>query len=177
MGSDKSLLKYHGVPQREYFYTLLESLCDRVFLSLRADQQHEISQEFDHILDSDMYAGPFNGILSAHERFPDKAWLVLACDLPLLDIDTLKVLVRERDPKRCATTMATRKTGLPEPLIAIWEPQGLLDAISYLQSTEGSGPTKYLINSDVKMVYPQEDKLLYNANSLEEYHFAKSQLK
>ncbi len=177
MGSDKGLLAYHGLPQREYFYTLLEQLCDKVYLSLRCDQLQEVSQNFNYILDNDNYQGPFNGILSAHEKFPDAAWLVLACDLPLLDLDTLKRLVDERDPKMVATAMATKKSGLPEPLVAIWEPKGLSTASNYLAAAETFGPRKYLINSDIKMVHPSEDKLLYNANSLEEYHFAKSQLK
>ncbi len=177
MGADKGLLEYHGMPQREYFYGLLEQLCDEVYLSVRGDQLQEVPQHFNYILDNDTYRGPFNGMLSAHEKFPEKAWLVLACDLPLLDPDTLKTLVEDRDPKLYATAMATKKTGLPEPLVAIWEPKGLSAAINYLATAESSCPRKYLINSDIKMVHPVEDKLLYNANSLEEYHFAKSQLK
>ena len=177
MGSDKGLLEYHGVPQREYFYTLLEQFCDEVYLSLRPDQQQEVPQNFNYIVDNDNYRGPFNGILSAHEEFPERAWLVLACDLPLLDRDTLKTLVEERDPKVYATAMATKKTGLPEPLVAIWEPKGLSAAMPYLTLSESSCPRKYMINADIKTVHPREDKLLYNANSLEEYHFAKFQLK
>ncbi len=176
MGADKGLLEYHGVPQREYFYTLLEELCDEVYLSLRSDQLRDVPQSFKYIIDTDRHQGPFNGILSAHQKFPKAAWLVLACDLPLLDLDTLKTLVAERDAILDATAMATKKTGLPEPLVAIWEPYGLSAAMDYLQSGEGSSPRKYLINSNSKRVHPEEDKLLYNANSLEEYQLAKTLL-
>ncbi|MEM8506660.1 MAG: NTP transferase domain-containing protein [Bacteroidota bacterium] len=177
MGSDKGALTYYDVPQREYCYTMLAQLCDRVFLSLRKDQQQEIPNTLERVIDVETFRGPFNGILSAHKRFPDKAWLVVACDLPLLDVNTLKILLRERDPNRYATAMATRNTKLPEPLVAIWEPKALAGAMGYLQSAEGSSPRKYLVTSDTKLVYPSEDQFLYNANSQEEYHFAKSQLK
>ncbi len=177
MGTDKGVLEYHGVPQREYFYTLLEELCDEVYLSLRGDQLQDVFQNFNYIIDTDRYQGPFNGILSAHEKFPEMAWLVLACDLPLLDLDTLRTLVAERNAMLGATAMATKITGLPEPLVAIWEPQGLSGAMEYLLSAESSSPRNYLMNSHIKTVHPREDKLLYNANSQEEYQLAKLQLK
>ncbi len=177
MGTDKGLLEYHGVPQREYFYNILKKCCDRVFLSIRDDQEKEVDQKFNYIKDQNEYRGPFNGILSAHKRFPNAAWLVLACDLPLLELSTITQLVTERDPNYIATAFATSKTRLPEPLIAIWEPKSLVKALDYLRSAESSGPRKYLMNSSVKIIHPVKDQVLCNANSLEEYHFAKSKLK
>ena len=34
MGMDKSQLQYHGVPQREWLYELLQPLCEDVYISL-----------------------------------------------------------------------------------------------------------------------------------------------
>ncbi|MEM9001619.1 MAG: NTP transferase domain-containing protein [Bacteroidota bacterium] len=176
MGTDKGLLEYHGMPQRDYLYRIAETVCQKSFLSVRSEQQSNIPQSFNLIVDQDVHKGPFNGMLSAHQRFPDVAWLVLACDLPLLDSDALKLLQSNRNHHKMATAFATKQSGLPEPLIAIWEPQGLKSAVTYLKTARGSCPRKFLINSDITLVHPAHDEVLYNANSLEERDFAHSKL-
>ncbi|SFC28171.1 molybdopterin-guanine dinucleotide biosynthesis protein A [Flagellimonas taeanensis] len=176
MGADKGWLTYHKVPQQEYLYTLLGEVCDQVYLSVRKEQQQDIPEGFKTIVDNDEHRGPFNGILSAHTQHPDVAWLVLACDLPLIDKNALRQLMDNRDPNKKATSFGTCETGLPEPLVAIWEPTGLEEAKAYLKTAESSCPRKFLIHSDIALVHPEKDEVLYNANSLEEYEFAKSKL-
>nr|WP_298926639.1 NTP transferase domain-containing protein [uncultured Allomuricauda sp.] len=176
MGSDKGLIKYHSVPQQEHLYKLLEHTCDNVFLSVREEQQSIMDNHFSIIVDQNEYRGPFNGILSAYKSYPDVAWLVLACDLPLIDLEALKNLADSRNQKKLATSYATKKTNLPEPLITIWEPEGLRKAIAYLQTSESTCPRKFLINSDVELVNPKHDEVLYNANSISDYEFIKSKL-
>ena len=176
MGSDKGLLTYHNVPQQEYLYTLLEQICDTVFLSIRGEQKQSIPKEFNVIVDKNEYRGPFNGMLSAYVEHPNVAWLVLACDLPLIDRETLEKLVQERDATKFATSFATKKTGLPEPLITIWEPKGLKKAKDYLKTSESSCPRKFLINSGIQLVFPEQDEVLYNANSVSDFEFIKSKI-
>lgn len=176
MGSDKGLITYHTIPQQEHLYKLLEHTCENVFLSVREEQQSIMDNHFNVIVDQNEYRGPFNGILSAHKPYPDVAWLVLACDLPLIDLEALKNLADSRNQKKLATSYATKKTNLPEPLITIWEPEGLKKAITYLQTSESTCPRKFLINSDVELVNPKHDEVLYNANSISDYEFIKSKL-
>ncbi len=176
MGSDKRLLQYHDIPQQAYMYDLLDKVCDRTFLSIREDQKNTLQNDVQVVVDRNEYRGPFNGILSAHKAYPEAAWLVLACDLPLIDEKTLSLLVSGRNPDKMATSMATNKTRLPEPLVTIWEPKGLIAAMSYLKTAESSCPRKFLLNSDIDLVNPKDDEVLFNANSLEDYHLAKSKL-
>ncbi|MEZ4810933.1 MAG: NTP transferase domain-containing protein [Allomuricauda sp.] len=176
MGSDKGLLTYHDVPQQEHLYFLLEQICDAVFLSVRKEQRQSIPERFNLIVDKDEYRGPFNGMLSAHAEHTEVAWLVLACDLPLMDREALEKLVEQRDATKSATSFATKKTGLPEPLITIWEPKGLKKAMEYLKTSESSCPRKFLINSEIRLVFPEQDEVLYNANSVSDYEFIKSKI-
>lgn len=169
MGHDKSLIQYHDLPQREHLYNLLSQVCDKVFLSIRKEQRGEFADNVSTIIDRDEYKGPFNGLLSAHHSNPKVAWLVLACDLPLINLESIKQLITERDIRNNATVFATKKTGLPEPLAAIWEPHGLYNAINYLKSATSSCPRKFLINSDIKLVFPKNDIVLMNANSEDDY--------
>jgi molybdopterin-guanine dinucleotide biosynthesis protein A len=176
MGTDKGKLKYHGIPHRNYLYDLLSIKCERTFLSIRKSQQQEIDKEIDIIIDNDQYRGPFNGILSAHNSFPEVSWFVIACDLPFLDKETIQLLIKKRNPNKMATVYATNKSKLPEPLCAIWEPEGLIKAKEWLVNAQSSCPRKFLMNSDIELVFPENDDVLFNANSKTDYQQALTKL-
>lgn len=176
MGTDKGKLAYHGIPHREYLYNLLNTLCKKTYLSIRQSQQEEISGQYPIIVDADKYKGPFNGILSAHEYKPQATWLVIACDLPFLNHKTLKYLIDSRNNQKIATVFATHKTKLPEPLCAIWEPEGLHKAKKLLEAAQISGPRKFLIDADIQSVFPENDQVLFNANSVNDYKQARINL-
>jgi len=169
MGQDKGALEYHGIPQRDYLYQLLSSVCEKTFISLRAEQKDEIGENKRLIYDMDTYKGPFNGLFSAHKTYPKVSWLVLACDLPLITGATLKDLIEERRPDLKATAYATKETKLPEPLCAIWEPQAFDAAAEFLSKGSSSCPRKFLINSDIHLIFPEDDQVLLNANSEADY--------
>ena len=176
MGRDKGLITYHELPQREHLYRLLQPLCNRVFLSVRTEQVADLDSETDYIVDEDLYRGPFNGLLSAHRRYPEVAWLVLACDLPLMETTGLQRLIAARDPSKVATAYATKQSGLPEPLAAIWESRGLQQAELHMKTATSSCPRKFLINSDIELVEAMQDELLANANNPEEYLIIREKL-
>tara|TARA_R110002051_G_scaffold72609_1_gene131205 strand:+ start:5096 stop:5686 length:591 start_codon:yes stop_codon:yes gene_type:complete len=176
MGTDKGLIEYHGVPQREYLYNLLSQVCEDTFISLREEQQAELPVTMKTIIDLNEFKGPYNGLLSAHKKYPEVAWLVLACDLPLMDLDALNELISQRDSTKQATAFALKENPLPEPLCAIWEPQALQQSIEYLESGNGTCPRKYLINHDTKLVFPKYENVLLNANSEEDYKEALEKL-
>lgn len=176
MGTDKGLITYHGIPQREYLYGLLSQVCERTFISIREEQESGLGTEMGNIVDLNEFKGPYNGLLSAHKMYPEVAWLVLACDLPLMDVAALKELIAARNPKKEATAFALKENPLPEPLCAIWEPYALRNSIAYLEKGNGTCPRKYLINHDVELVFPKNENILLNANSEEEYKEALKKL-
>ena len=176
MGTDKGLIEYHGKPQREYLYELLQQVCEKTFISLREEQEAELPNRMESIVDLNEYRGPYNGLLSAYKKNPEVAWLVLACDLPLMDLEALKELIAARNPEREATAFALKENPLPEPLCAIWEPRALQNSVAYLESGNGTCPRKYLINHDSELVFPSNERVLLNANSEEEYKEALKKL-
>jgi len=169
MGKDKGMIPYHGMPQRDYLYHLVGRVCTETFVSIRPDQKADFPEDMQYIVDDDVYRGPYNGLLSAHNKFPEVAWLVLACDLPLIDLASLQELIAARDPNVLATAFAQKEDPLPEPLCAIWEPHALEKSTSYLESGNGTCPRKFLINNETKLVFPRDPNVLLNANSEEEY--------
>jgi molybdopterin-guanine dinucleotide biosynthesis protein A len=123
MQQDKAALDYQGEPQLLRAWRLLERVTERAFVSVRDTQTHDpLRARLPQIVDRYDAVGPVAGILSAQAAYPDAAWLVLACDLPLLDEAALQTLILQRDAAGDATAYASRFDGLPEPLCTIWEP-------------------------------------------------------
>jgi molybdopterin-guanine dinucleotide biosynthesis protein A len=169
MGNDKGAMLWHGKEQRYYMAHMLEQLCTEVYISCRAEQQDSISNHFKKIADNYEGAGPLIGILSAFKAYPQAAWLVVACDLPLLDLSTLEYLVHHRDKAIMATTFKSPHDGLPEPLITIWEPASFEVLKAHI--AEGySCPRKALIKNEqrVNMLTAPNTQALMNANTPED---------
>lgn len=123
MGQDKGRMKYHGQEQRIFAWNLLKKVgIDKVCISCR-EEDVETLQPYHPLTDLQPGLGPIGGILAAFDYDPDSAWLVIACDLPLLDETTLNTLIKKRNTASIATAYLSPVDHRPEPLIAIWEPK------------------------------------------------------
>lgn len=172
MGADKDLIQWHGKEQRYYAADMLKSFCEAVFISCRAEQVKDINTAYKTLPDTFLNMGPFGGMLSALRSQRDKAWLVVACDLPLLNEATIRFLIENRDAEKIATAFESPHDGLPEPLITIWEPQSYPVLLHFL----GKGitcPRKVLMNSDVLVLQPLRPEALMNVNTPEDAARAK----
>ena len=169
MQRDKAALEYAGRSQLERAVELLTPLVERVYVSVRPDQTADpLRARFAQIVDSGEVEGPIAGILAAQSRHPDAAWLVLACDLPLLDRETLAHLVRSRRRERQATAYRSSHDGLPDPLCAIYEPSSR-EAIRAHIAGGRDCPRKFLINADAALLSQPEPSALDNVNTPNEY--------
>ncbi|SET88349.1 NTP transferase domain-containing protein [Hymenobacter actinosclerus] len=169
MGQDKGQLAYHGQQaQRAYAAELLAPFCHDVHVSCRPDQITELEYAgLRPLPDSFLDLGPLSGLLSAFRLDPNAAWLVVACDLPLLSAATLSHLVAHRQPGRLATTFQSPENDWPEPLITIWEPASYGQLLRFL-ALGYSCPRKTLINSDIELLTPPAPQELRNVNTPEE---------
>ena len=174
MGFDKSTIEWHGKEQRDYMADILKNICADVFISCRADQQTEMPN-YKTIADTFTGLGPYGAILSAFRENPDAAWLVVACDLPLMDKGTLQYLIDHRNVSAIATTFESPHDGLPEPLITIWEPKAYSILLNFL-SQGYSCPRKALRNNNVHIIKAAHPEKLMNVNTEEELIKAKALL-
>lgn len=167
MGHDKGLMKWHGKEQRYHLADMIKTWCSDVFISCREDQRSSINEAYPVLEDTFTGLGPFGAILSAFRQNPNSAWLVVACDLPLLDATTLDYLVKYRAVNAVATAFQNEEQGFPEPLITIWEPKAYSRLLLYL--AEGySCPRKVLINSEIQLLNAPDANALTNVNTPEE---------
>ncbi len=176
MGYDKGTINYHGKAQREHEADILSNFCEKVFFSFSEKQEVLGTEAYPVIKDTFTGLGPYGAILSAFRVFPNQAWISLACDLPMMDNDALKMLIENRNSSKLATCFHNPKTKFPEPLITIWEPRAYPVLLEFL-SQGYSCPRKVLINSEIEEIHVGDNYFMENVNDQETYHTIKKKLK
>ena len=166
MGSDKSLLEYHGKPQREYLFELLSKLCSKVFTSCKSGQQ--IPSHLNPLPDQFEIESPLNGILTALTHNPNVSWFVVAADMPMVTEGVLTYLLKNRKPEKVATCFLDSDRKNPEPLLSLWEPKALPLIQSFYKKGKIS-PRDFLKESDINLLEPLSDTMNLNINTPEEF--------
>lgn len=175
MGSDKARLVHPdgrtlAVRCRDL---LLASGCDGVSVSLRHDQAIPPGLEATEIVrdPEGATAGPMSGILSAMRSRPDADWLVVACDLPRLDVGSLQHLISSRRPGEHFLAYRSESDGLPEPLCTLYARESL--PILEQASVDGSpSPRRILIHHGCRLLDPVTSRALENTNTPMEWEDA-----
>ncbi len=161
MGEEKRLITYHGVSQEQYLYDLLSNYCTEVFVSINANQQTHLPFIRDQYTEVN---SPMVGILSAFAHDPTTAWLVVACDMPLVDEKVIEELVTQRNPSKMATAFSNPEELFPEPLLTIYEPM----IAPYLMEAYSAGrksAMKVLQNQPIERLTIQQPQALTNINT------------
>ena len=86
MGQDKSLLRYHTLPQCYHVFQMLDKYCASTFLSCNKEQKSSLDPSYPVIVDKGDVsgAGPLTALLSAMKDCPGKHILFIGCDYPYL---------------------------------------------------------------------------------------------
>ena len=165
MGTDKAGLRRAGASLLEHTFSLLGELGLRVYVSVRPDQTDDpLRREYPLIPDRQADLGPAGGMLAAHDEFPDHAWLVTACDLPMLSRDILARLLNSRDTGFAATVFQGQGRRPLEPLCAIYEPATLARLKQRVDAGKSPSPTDLLQECELKLL-PHPGRALNNINS------------
>jgi len=169
MGRDKAALEFGGKSQLERTFALLSRHLPDVFVSVRDSQRLDpLRARFPQLVDAPApegieLSGPIAGVLGAFASRPDHAWLVVACDLPLLDDAAVVGLLVGRDLSAVATAYTSAHDGLPEPLCAIWEPH----SAARLAAHAAGGnlcPRKFLLRNGAALL-PARQSVSVNVNT------------
>lgn len=168
MGADKALLEKDGRTQLARTVDLLDRFLERVFVSARPDQAQDPERQR-HALIVDRYEnlGPVAGILSAMREYPDVDWLVVACDLPNVDDDTIGALLEGRIADRPFIAFRSVYDDLPEPLCAIYG-RGAAARIAEFVDAGVKCPRKMMIRSDSVLLTQPHPNALDNVNTPED---------
>jgi len=152
-GSDKAAVVVQQRSQLNTLFDMLAEVLPAVFVSVRPGHAADaLRAPYPQVVDIQPGLGPTGGMLAAHAFDPQAAWLIVACDMPLLNRATLQTLIDGRNPQRGATAFAGNDE-LPEPLCAIYEPATLAALQTALADGQKiAGPRSLLMNADIALL-------------------------
>ncbi|WP_367872509.1 molybdenum cofactor guanylyltransferase [Luteolibacter sp. Populi] len=135
MGRDKTLIaRPDGQRQIDWLVSLARAAGTEPMLSMRDDSPPPCDLPL--IRDRHPGGGPLAALEAFHNARPGEPTLLLGGDLFLMDAETLRLLLKGRDPSRNATGYANRLDGQPEPLCTIYEGQSIAQAPQWLARGE-----------------------------------------
>ena len=171
MGTDKAALVHPDgrTLVRRCHDLLADAGCETVALSLRHDQELPPGfADLPHVMlvrdPEGLSHGPLGGMLAAMRLRPEAAWLILACDLPRLDLATLTHLIASKRPDEPFLSYRSEFDDLPEPLCALYAPAAL-PILEQAQAEEIRCPRKPLIRHQCRLLEPLTPHALDNANT------------
>lgn len=171
MGVDKALLDWEGEALALRQARLLRTHCSELFLSA-APHQDRAMLGLAILEDRHLGLGPVGALLGALELEPASAWLVLACDMPLVEASTLSELVGRRQVLRPATAFRSPRDGKAEALCAIWEP-GMRSFVHQALALGIRCPRRILDMAHAHVVELSPHHALFNVNTPEDLREAR----
>ncbi len=176
MGRDKAALVHpDGRTLVRRTHDLLAGAgCESIAISLRHDQETPAGLDgLEIVRDPDGAShGPIAGIVAAMRLEPAAAWLVVACDLPRLDEETLVHLISSQQAGEKFLAYRSESDGLPEPLCALYQPAAL-PVLEQALADDFRCPRKILIRNDCRLLEPVTPRALDNANTPDDWETAR----
>lgn len=172
MGRDKATLIHADGRSlvRRGHDLLRDAGCESVVLSLRSEQEIPAGMDGVEVVRDLEGAGngPMGGILAGMKSYPDVDWLVIACDLPRLDLRTLVHLISSRQAGETVLAYRSEFDGLPEPLCTFYSAASrpLFEEAAALNFRS---PRQMLVRHACRLLEPVTPHALDNANTLEDW--------
>ncbi|MET4082651.1 molybdopterin-guanine dinucleotide biosynthesis protein A [Pedobacter sp. UYP30] len=127
-GTDKGLKLYEEKTWVELLQNKLIKLGLEAMVSINIGQQESYKRlipEDKLILDSNNIPGPLRGILSAHRKFPEKNWLILACDMIDMREAVMQQLINSCSENKEFDFYAFKNKYFFQPFCGIYTSSGL----------------------------------------------------
>lgn len=139
MGRDKGLMEMETSTWTQSAIDKLAVLSIPVKISVNSRQLETYAKLFpekDLIADNTSLPlkGPLLGVLSSHLQLPGEDLFILACDLPLMQVDLLHDLKQLYQQHPTFTAFVFTNDNEPEPLCGIYKASGLSFIYSLLQA-------------------------------------------
>ena len=130
MGEDKGLIQHGLKTWSKNIANLLSLLLPECYISIRQEQYpyYKIFFNKDEIIfdENDIaIEGPLRGLLSAHKIYPEKNWLVIACDMIDINQNIITNLINRFSDDPGYDHYLYKSENNLEPLCAIYKGQGL----------------------------------------------------
>lgn len=177
MGLDKSSLIYHEKPQRDHVYEMLKIECESVFFSCNTDQISSFPSFSPILPDLEEYEniGPMAGLLTAFSAYPNRDFLVVACDYPLLTLKDLEAFLQSIDENKIAAAFYNRENSVYEPLIAWYSKRSFIE-IQRMYDCEQYSLQHFLKEHDALKFESFRPENIKSVDTPQEYRLAKEEI-
>jgi len=162
MGVDKALLKFQSLYAWQILLGKLRHFCDEVYISCRKDQTAIFPSGTSLLYDREEECGPISGILSAIDFYPDDNWLVIAVDMPFIDLHYFEQLTSIKG------SAFFRSGTFIEPLFGIYSP-AIFPAIKTAYENGNTSLQKILHSSSEIHLISIPQGALQSINTPEDY--------
>jgi molybdopterin-guanine dinucleotide biosynthesis protein A len=174
MGVDKGLIEDKGVAWAQSAFNKVASLGLLVALSVNLEQFRYYASAFEEsklIIDNNelRLKGPLLGVMSAHLKYPSEDLLVMACDMPFMDVLLLQKLKAQYQFDASVEAIVYTNNGEPEPLCAFYSSAALA---GILEKFNSGALVKYSMKNMIEHINPyfivikeNEKKFFKNINT------------
>ncbi|MHC4725482.1 MAG: molybdenum cofactor guanylyltransferase, partial [Planctomycetota bacterium] len=165
MNQDKSMLQISGKPVIKHIFDQLQPHFNQILIS----SEHLSKYSFlsvDIVPDKIAGRGPLMGIASALEASVNEVNFVIACDIPQVDMDLVRMMVRES--REYDIVVPRTEPSHNEPLFAIYKKSALVA----IEKTIASGKNQIIAAykfCKVNYVDLTDTQKLKNLNTMEDY--------
>ncbi|CAN5848922.1 hypothetical protein BH11BAC4_BH11BAC4_08150 [soil metagenome] len=170
MGIDKSKLVYHSKPQCYYLYEMMQSICEKVFISCNEEQSTRIKPEYELIIDLPAYKniGPLAGLLSAFTRFPKRHFLITGCDYPYLNVDEMIRFILSMEGNDRPAAFYNNAEHIYEPLLGHY-PYTLFEPLKKMFTAKQYSLQSILCKIEAGKYLPSNEKSSCSVDTYEDY--------
>jgi molybdopterin-guanine dinucleotide biosynthesis protein A len=178
MGFDKSMLIYHGMPQRDYLHGLASALCSQVLMSCQERQVTSFAQNFSLLVDSAKYSniGPMAALLTAFSQYPGCDFLLLGCDYPYLNEADIKQLMLSQVDKASVSSFFNPDSGFAEPMLGLYK-EGCFKLLLEQYTSGDYSLQRFLTNTGALKLIPSSLQSLRSVDTPEAYEEVLVELK
>ncbi|MCK5782036.1 MAG: molybdenum cofactor guanylyltransferase [Flavobacteriales bacterium] len=166
MGVDKGLIEYKSKAQRYYLADLLKTIIDEVVISVPFDFSVPSNPNYRYVKDLIADFGPLGGLYSIFKAFPEKSILLVATDMPEVDVEDITRLLDNRDKSKYITCYKNSEDFV-EPLFAIWENKSF-PLIDELVKEKKLSMRMIIRKYPSKIINAADDRSLLNINTEKE---------
>ncbi|WLD92069.1 molybdenum cofactor guanylyltransferase [Alkalihalobacillus sp. AL-G] len=174
-GTPKALETLDGVPFYNRSIGALQPIVDRQVIVVHPSLEQHIMKPYDVLMITDEHEfaghGPLAGIYSAMNIVPASHYIVLACDMPLMDTETLQILKAVQFYLSKESCVVPVVKGRIQPLAAIY-PAAAKPVIHHLLMNEKRRLVDLLNHLDciyIKFESKLRSKAFQNVNTPEDY--------
>ncbi len=173
MGTDKSMINYHGLPQCYHLYNMAKKVFSDVYLSVNEFQSKKIEPIYKFSVDDadKNNHGPMAGLLTAMGKFPGRSFFVMGCDYPFLKKDYIQFFISWIKDSSRPACFYNPLTAIEEPLLAFY-PANFYNTLKAEFSYGNRSLKKFLQDENALKIIPWDVNSITSVDTTEEYQQA-----